>query len=89
MGCDVPESNAPLLVAPGSHLLGKIAVGEVDAAVGRCGTMTCLADAGDVWIYSTPIVHASKAASDPRQRRVLQVDFSADELPGGLEWLGV
>jgi hypothetical protein len=27
--------------------------------------------------------------TDPAHRRVLQVDFSADELPGGLAWLGV
>ena len=86
---DVPEDNAPLLVAPGSHLLGRLAVDEVDAAVQRCGTITCLADAGDVWLYSTPILHASKAAATPKQRRVLQVDYSTDTLPAPLEWLGV
>jgi Phytanoyl-CoA dioxygenase (PhyH) len=86
---DVPKDNAPLLIAPGSHLLGKLAVGEVDAAVERCGTITCLAEAGDVWLYSTPILHASRAATDPKQRRVLQIDFSADVLPDALEWLGV
>jgi len=39
--------------------------------------------------YATPIVHASQAAPVPARRRVLQVDFAAVELPGGLEWLGV
>ena len=85
---DVPENNAPLLIAPGSHLLGKVPVDEVDEAVSRCGTMACLATAGDVWLYSTPILHASKAASPPQRRRVLQVDFSAEDLPGGLAWCG-
>jgi len=47
------------------------------------------AEAGDIWLYATPILHASEAAAEPDRRRVLQVDFSAEELPGGLHWLGV
>lgn len=86
---DVPATNAPLLIAPGSHTFGRIPVGDVDAIVKRCGTKACLAGAGDVWLYSTPILHASDAASAPTNRRVLQVDFAAEALPGGLEWLGV
>lgn len=86
---DVPESNAPLLIAPGSHILGRIPVSDVDEIVRRCGTRACIAEAGDVWLYATPILHASEAAPAPTSRRVLQVDFSAEALPQGLEWLGV
>lgn len=86
---DVPVTNAPLLIAPGSHTAGRVPVGEIDQVVRRCGTQACLADAGDVWLYATPILHASDAAAAPAHRRVLQVDFAAGELPGGLEWLGV
>jgi ectoine hydroxylase-related dioxygenase (phytanoyl-CoA dioxygenase family) len=85
----VPASNAPLLIAPRSHKLGRIAEEDVKDVVRRCGTVTCLADAGDVWLYATPILHASDAATTPMHRRVLQVDFAVGELPGGLEWLGV
>jgi ectoine hydroxylase-related dioxygenase (phytanoyl-CoA dioxygenase family) len=85
----VPASNAPLLIAPGSHKLGRIAEEDVKDVVRRCGTVTCVADAGDVWLYATPILHASDAATTPMHRRVLQVDFAVGELPGGLEWLGV
>jgi ectoine hydroxylase-related dioxygenase (phytanoyl-CoA dioxygenase family) len=85
----VPETNAPLLIAPGSHRLGLISEGEVRAVVRRCGTAVCLAEAGDIWLYSTPILHCSEAASDPVHRRVLQVDFAVGDLPGGLTWLGV
>jgi Phytanoyl-CoA dioxygenase (PhyH) len=85
----VPETNAPLLIAPGSHRLGRIPESELKSVVERCGTAVCVADAGDIWLYSTLIVHCSEAARDPVHRRVLQVDFSADGLPGGLEWLGV
>lgn len=86
---DVPATNAPLLIAPGSHTLGRIAVTDVGEVVRRCGTRACIAQAGDVWLYSTPILHASEAATKPASRRVLQVDYAAEALPHGLEWQGV
>lgn len=86
---DVPADNAPLLIAPGSHLLGRIAEDRIEPVVEQCGVRSCTASRGDVWIYATSILHASKAAEHPVRRRVLQVDYSASELPAGLEWLGV
>ncbi len=85
----VPAANAPLLVAPGSHRLGRVPEGEITRTVARCGVRACLAETGDIWAYSTPILHASDAAAEPRRRRVLQVDYAAEDLPGGLEWLGI
>jgi ectoine hydroxylase-related dioxygenase (phytanoyl-CoA dioxygenase family) len=85
----VTAANAPLLIAPGSHRLGCIAGPAVAEAVRRCGHVACLAEAGDAWLYATAILHASEAASEPARRRVLQVDFAASRLPGGLEWYGV
>lgn len=86
---DVPTTNAPLLIAPGSHLVGRIAVDAVDEVVRRCGIHVCTAEAGDVWSYATPILHASEPAGIPARRRVLQLDYAAGDLPGGLEWAGV
>ncbi|RZJ18752.1 MAG: phytanoyl-CoA dioxygenase [Brevundimonas sp.] len=86
---DVDENNAPLLIAPGSHRIGRVIEQEIPATVSRLGIASCLADSGDVWAYSTPILHASKAAALPRRRRVLQVDYANRDLDGGLEWLGV
>jgi hypothetical protein len=86
---DVGTDNAPLLIAPGSHRFGRIAEIDIRGVVEKCGTFGCLADAGDVWLYATPILHASDAAAAPIRRRVLQVDYSARDLPGGLDWLGV
>lgn len=85
----VDEANAPLLVAPGSHRLGRIPQADIAAIVERCGIANCLADAGDIWAYATPILHASEAATRPRRRRVLQVDYAVDSLPGDLQWLGI
>jgi hypothetical protein len=86
---DVDEANAPLLAAPGSHRLGRLAEADIPDAVKSCGTRACLAEAGDAWLYAAPILHASGRAEAPARRRVLQLAYSAHPLPGGLEWLGV
>lgn len=86
---DVPETNAPLLIAPGSHREGMVPVDAIDGVVRKYGVRACPAEAGDVWAYATLILHASAAATLPGRRRVLQCDFAAEDLPGGLEWLGV
>ena len=96
----VDADNAPLLIAQGSHRLGRIPVGEVEAVVAGLPVHACLARAGDVWCYRTPILHASNAAraesgspvktgSGGRRRRVLQVDYAAGDLPAPLDWLGI
>lgn len=85
----VPATNAPLLIAPGSHRFGRIAESDIEKIVDRCGRFVCLADAGDVWAYVTPILHASEAAARPTHRRVLQIDYAAEDLPGDLRWLGI
>jgi hypothetical protein len=82
----VDHDNAPLLVAPGSHCRGLISEPDIESVVAECGEYACLAEVGDVWIYATPILHASARAAHARRRRVLQIDYSADNLPGGLEW---
>ena len=85
----VPLNNAPLRIAPGSHRFGRIAEPEIPNIVERCGEAVCTAEAGDIWIYRAAILHASDAAACHGRRRVLQVDYSAMELPGGLQWLGI
>lgn len=86
---DVTDKNAPLLIAPGSHRLGRIPETEIAEIVQRCGTLTCTAHSGDVWLYSTPILHASGKAQNPNRRRVLQIDYAATYLPNKLEWAGI
>lgn len=82
-------NNAPLTVIARSHRFGRLKKPEIRRLVDRSEVLTCEADAGDVWVYATAIVHASKAAREPKHRRVLQVDFAAQQLPDGLQWLGV
>lgn len=82
----VRADNAPLCVAPGSHRLGYVAEDAIGDVVSRCGSATCLADAGTVWFYVTPILHGSARSASGSRRRVLQMDIAACDLPGGLRW---
>ena len=86
---DVSDENSPLLIAPGSHKAGRIPISEYLNVVEKRGIYVCLAQAGDIWVYATPILHASAASDAIGHRRVLQIDYSADALGGGLEWLGI
>ncbi len=82
---DCPADNAPLLVVPGSHRQRHAAADT--AGIARCGNIiTCLAAAGDVWAYRTPIIHASQRAKHPLRRRVLQIDYCSASLPPKLTW---
>jgi len=84
---DVGADAAPLLILAGSHRLGRLCEAAIDAAVSANPPVACLARRGDVWIYATAIVHGSDAyRATGGQRRVLQVDYAADDLPGGLAW---
>ncbi|MEA3042323.1 MAG: hypothetical protein QOH47_161 [Sphingomonadales bacterium] len=85
----VGPDNGPLRIVPGSHRLGRIAQAEIPALATRLGEAACPAARGDLWLYATPILHASVRAASPSRRGVLQLLYSADPLPGGLEWLGV
>jgi Phytanoyl-CoA dioxygenase (PhyH) len=85
----VLADNAPLMVAMGSHRLGRIAEQDIATIIRVSETFVCLAERGDIWAYSTPILHASEPSSNPTHRRVLQVDYATTPLAGGLQWLGI
>ncbi len=85
--CD--DDNAPLKVARGTHRLGVVAADRAAEIAAAHSLLTCHARAGDVWAYSTLILHASERSRSERRRRVLQVDYAAEPLPDGLEWKGL
>lgn len=85
----VGPDNAPLRAALGSHRIGLVPAKQAATLAADLPQVVCLAAAGDVWAYSTPILHASDRAAAPTRRRVLQIDYATDDLPHGLEWSGV
>ena len=85
----VDADNAPLLVLPGSHRLGRLPERAIEA-LDPADAVPCHAEAGDFWAYRTAIVHGSAPVrGPPRTRRVLQFDYASDALPGGLRWAEV
>ena len=82
----VDAHNAPLQIIPASHRLGRLDNSAIEKLASEGKSLTCFADPGDIWAYATAIVHASAARSSAGRRRVLQVDYSPDDLPSGLQW---
>jgi hypothetical protein len=85
----VDEANAPLRIALCSHAKGRVAADQAAAVAAEMPRTACLAEAGDIWAYRTPILHMSDRSLTPRRRRVLQVDYADFDLPGGLVWQGL
>lgn len=85
----VDTGNAPLVVAQGSHRFGSVSADVAAERATECRALVCEAEAGDVWAYSTPILHMSARATGSQRRRVLQIDYAATPLPEPLEWRGV
>lgn len=83
----VEADNAPLDILLGSHRKGRLTEDGITALAETVDPFSCVARRGDVWAYSTAIVHGSRAVgATGRRRRVLQIDYSAEILPGGLAW---
>ena len=82
----VNDANAPLRIAPRSHRLGRISADQAERVAASGLQRACHAEAGDIWAYRTPILHASDRSTTPTRRRVLQVDYADFDLPGGLAW---
>jgi hypothetical protein len=82
---DCGPDNGPLRVLPGSHRCGwldeeldawKSRVPEVVCTVGRCGIVA----------MRPLILHASAPSESARHRRVIHIEYAANELPAGLDW---
>lgn len=76
----------PLRVVVGSHREGRLDDAGIARAVDRLPEHTCHAARGDVLIFKPLLIHASSSATASLRRRVLQLELSADALPGGLAW---
>jgi ectoine hydroxylase-related dioxygenase (phytanoyl-CoA dioxygenase family) len=82
---DADETNGALKVVAGSHKqrLSSAAVWEMAKPATICEAVR-----GDVLLMRPLLVHSSSAGTNPRRRRVIHFEVSADDLPGGLSWYG-
>ena len=80
------EDNGPLLVLPGSHAQGVLSPVQIADWRGKVAPIACTIGAGGVVLMRPLLLHASSAATTPKHRRVIHLEFASGELPGGLQW---
>ena len=82
---DCDAANGALRVAPGSHRHGLLNDAQI-ARLTAQGVVPCCARRGDAVAMRPLLLHASSRATSPSHRRVIHLEYSADQLPNGLAW---
>jgi ectoine hydroxylase-related dioxygenase (phytanoyl-CoA dioxygenase family) len=82
---DTDETNGALKVVPGSHNK-KLSNEEISLITQNCIPYVCDIAAGGIQMMKPLLLHASSKATSQKHRRVIHLEFSAVELPNGLEW---
>jgi ectoine hydroxylase-related dioxygenase (phytanoyl-CoA dioxygenase family) len=85
---DANETNGALKVIPKSHKGGRLSASEIKLRRQANETLICSVKKSDCLIMRPLILHSSSAAASPKNRRVVHFEFSADDLPNGLDWYG-
>jgi ectoine hydroxylase-related dioxygenase (phytanoyl-CoA dioxygenase family) len=70
------ESNGPLQVIPGSHLLGVLEDDAVFDHAHNTELVNCLVSRGGVIAMRPLLIHASSKAQTNEPRRVLHIEYS-------------
>jgi hypothetical protein len=69
----------------GSHAHGILSDENVLRLPRERGEVACLVPRGGAVLMRPLLLHASSAATNPRRRRVIHIEYSGDELPAPLE----
>jgi ectoine hydroxylase-related dioxygenase (phytanoyl-CoA dioxygenase family) len=80
------SESGPLKVLRGSHRMGIIAADQVARVVSEGEEVACEVPSGGAVVMRPLILHRSGRAVTPGHRRVVHIEFAAQELPGGLQW---
>jgi hypothetical protein len=80
------EGNGPLKVLPGSHRHGRLDDAAIAARVAGAEARVYCAARGEVVLMRPLALHGSDRALAPEPRRVLHIEWTAADLPGGLDW---
>lgn len=83
---DADERNGALRVIAGSHRSGRLDADQIAGLREERGETLCAAAAGDAMLMRPLLLHASGRSTNDRPRRVLHLEYAAEELPGGLAW---
>jgi ectoine hydroxylase-related dioxygenase (phytanoyl-CoA dioxygenase family) len=81
---DTDEHNGALKVIPASHLKGIYRVVHIDW--NEASETTCSVQKGGIMLMHPLLLHASGRTTSNERRRVVHIEFSRQQLPGGLQW---
>jgi len=84
---DCGPANGPLQVIPGSHKSGRLNARQISEWRDRQPAEICSVSRGGALLMRPLLLHASSPATEPKHRRVLHLEFAAEPLPCGLQWL--
>lgn len=80
------EPNGALRVIPRSHRHGRLSSEKIRMLTERTAGVICAVPEGGAIVMRPLLVHSSSAGASPSRRRVIHLEFSALQLPGGLDW---
>jgi ectoine hydroxylase-related dioxygenase (phytanoyl-CoA dioxygenase family) len=85
---DCGPRNGPMRVLPGSHRAGRLSPAGLPAWITRADreAVDCLVSSGGAVLMRPLLVHASSSATANGHRRVIHLEFAAEELPADLAW---
>ena len=83
---DVTKDNGCLKVIPGSHKRGILSQNAITDMVAVSEITHCFAPKASALVMKPLIIHSSNKAKIPDNRRVLHIEYSSFQLPGGLKW---
>lgn len=86
---EADEMNGALKVIPGTHSMGRLRANKIAEIRTANESTVCRVKEGDCLVMSPLLLHSSSAGTKPgRRRRVVHLEYSDVELPGGLIWHG-
>lgn len=85
---DTDETNGALKMVPATHLNGRLSAGQIKALRTANESSVCRVKQGDCLVMSPLLLHSSSAGTKPGRRRIIHLEYSGIELPGGLVWYG-
>ncbi len=85
---DADETNGGLKVIPKSHKYGRLSSTQIQNLREANEAEVCRIKRGEAFLMRPLVVHSSSAGTNPKHRRVIHIEFSAEILPDGLEWYG-
>lgn len=78
--------NGPMRVLPGSHRKGRLSSDAIARWRAERTPVGPTVERGGVLVFRPLLLHASSAALVPTHRRVIHIEFAAEDLPAPLQW---